>query len=208
MQSRITTLHRVVILLIAVMLCIASMVQGSLICDAVADNSSSAVVTSESKDGELSNECKSIKEKDVEIAYTVGTDYGLDDEVSNNAIISDYGICDVNDVGIRYKYIDGVLMKYMGKFKTTHYCSCSTCCGPGASGITASGRAAEVGVSIAVDRRVIPLGKKVYLSGYGMRRADDTGGGIKRNKIDIFVGSHSEALQMGVRNNIDVWVEV
>ena len=204
MKSRITTLHRVIVLVVAIILCVATVVQGSLICNAVTSSGNTAVI-SEVKEGELKN---SVSNRDVEVAYTVGTDYGLDDEVSNNAILSDYGVCDVNDLGIRYKYINGVLMQYKGKFTTTHYCRCSTCCGPGASGITASGRAAEVGVSIAVDRRVIPLGKKVYLSGYGMRRADDTGGGIKRNKIDIFVGSHSEALQLGVRNNIDVWVEV
>ena len=142
---------------------------------------------------------------------TVGIGYGIEDELTelnNDVIIDDSALCNLNDVGIRYKFVDGILMKYHGKYRLTHYCSCSGCCGPYANGITASGRYAQAGVSVAVDISRIPLGKHMYIDGYGKRRADDTGGGIKQNKLDVYVNSHSEAYALGVKNNVDVWVEV
>lgn len=53
--------------------------------------------------------------------------------------------------------------------------------------------------TIAVDPRVIPLGTKVYVDGYGYAIASDTGGAIKGNKIDLFMDSRSEAYDWGVR---------
>jgi len=54
--------------------------------------------------------------------------------------------------------------------------------------------------TIAVDPRVIPLGSKVYVEGYGYAIASDTGGAIKGNIIDLYVHSDSEALSWGRRN--------
>ncbi|AZV57275.1 3D domain-containing protein [Clostridium sp. AWRP] len=69
--------------------------------------------------------------------------------------------------------------------------------------ITASGSATvrnPNGYStIAVDPRVIPLGTKVYVEGYGYAVACDTGGAIKGNIIDLFVNSESEAENWGRR---------
>lgn len=53
--------------------------------------------------------------------------------------------------------------------------------------------------SIAVDPRVIPLGTRLYVEGYGLAIAEDTGGGIKGNSIDVFFNSESQALSWGVR---------
>lgn len=64
---------------------------------------------------------------------------------------------------------------------------------------TRMGTPARVGV-IAVDPNVIPLGSTVEVEGYGVFSAEDTGGAIKGNKIDIFVSTHSEAIQFGVRS--------
>lgn len=50
---------------------------------------------------------------------------------------------------------------------------------------------------IAVDPKVIPLGSKVWVEGYGEAIAGDTGGAIKGNKIDVFIPSHDQALQWG-----------
>lgn len=58
---------------------------------------------------------------------------------------------------------------------------------------------------IAVDPRVIPLGSKVWVEGYGTAIAGDTGGAIKGNKIDVFIPSQSAALQWG-RKNITIKV--
>jgi N-acetylmuramoyl-L-alanine amidase len=53
---------------------------------------------------------------------------------------------------------------------------------------------------IAVDPDIIPLGSKVYIEGYGYARAEDTGGAIKGNRIDIYMEHEEDALQYGVRD--------
>ncbi len=65
-------------------------------------------------------------------------------------------------------------------------------------GTTASGLPAAVG-RIAVDPRVIPLGTKVYVEGYGFATAADTGGNIKGNTIDVYYNSESQCRQWGCR---------
>jgi uncharacterized protein YabE (DUF348 family) len=75
----------------------------------------------------------------------------------------------------------------------TAYCN-------GCSGRTATGydlRANPNAKVIAVDPRVIPLGTKVYVEGYGYAVAADTGGAIKGNKIDVFMSSKADAYRWG-----------
>lgn len=92
--------------------------------------------------------------------------------------------------------------------KITFYC-CEArphICGTG-TGITASGRRVTPYVSCAVDPDVIPLGSTVMLEHNGEMiylRADDTGGSIKGNRLDIAVKGHSEALSLGVKT-ADIW---
>jgi Uncharacterized protein conserved in bacteria len=50
---------------------------------------------------------------------------------------------------------------------------------------------------IAVDPRVIPLGSKVYIPGYGTAIARDTGGAIKGRIIDVHFKSHRTAIYWG-----------
>lgn len=64
---------------------------------------------------------------------------------------------------------------------------------------TASGTRPQYGV-VAVDPRVIPLGTRMYIEGYGYATALDTGGAIKGNRIDVFVESESDAHRWGVRS--------
>lgn len=85
--------------------------------------------------------------------------------------------------------------EYKGEFKITYYCPCGKCNG-NTHRITASGNKLVPGLSIAVDRKVIPLGSTVLINGKEYI-AHDTGSAIKGNRIDICVSSHSEALQLG-----------
>lgn len=66
-------------------------------------------------------------------------------------------------------------------------------------GTTASGMAAAVG-RVAVDPRVIPLGTRLYIEGYGYAVAADTGGAIKGNRIDLYMNSESQCNSFGRRN--------
>jgi len=81
---------------------------------------------------------------------------------------------------------------------------------PTAGSKTAMGTRARVG-AVAVDPKVIPLGTKLYVesldgfTSYGYCVAEDTGGAIKGNRIDLFYNSNSEALRFG-RRNVRVYV--
>jgi uncharacterized protein YabE (DUF348 family) len=78
---------------------------------------------------------------------------------------------------------------------TAYTANCNGC-----SGVTATGynlKANPNAKIIAVDPRVIPLGTKVYVEGYGYAVASDTGSAIKGNKIDVFFASKSDAYRWG-----------
>lgn len=65
-------------------------------------------------------------------------------------------------------------------------------------GITAIGLQAGYGI-VAVDRRVIPLGTRLYVEGYGPALAGDVGGAIRGNRIDLCYATHAEAVRFGRR---------
>ncbi|HTU70008.1 MAG TPA: ubiquitin-like domain-containing protein [Candidatus Baltobacteraceae bacterium] len=71
-------------------------------------------------------------------------------------------------------------------------------CGGGCSGITATGTRAGHGV-VAVDPRVIPLGSRLYIPGYGYAIAGDTGGAIVGYRIDLGFESDRAAVNFGRR---------
>ncbi len=81
-------------------------------------------------------------------------------------------------------------------YKITAYCPCSKCCGK-ATGRTASGTKATPGRTVAASGKYA-FGTKLNIGGH-IYTVEDRGGAITGNKIDIFVGSHAEALQWGVR---------
>ena len=64
---------------------------------------------------------------------------------------------------------------------------------------TASGTKPKAGYPVAVDPSVIPLGSMLYVDGYGYAKAEDTGGAITGNRIDLFFNSEQECLNWGVR---------
>ncbi|HHY06414.1 MAG TPA: DUF348 domain-containing protein [Clostridia bacterium] len=69
---------------------------------------------------------------------------------------------------------------------------------------TATGIWPSVGI-VAVDPRVIPLGTRLYVDGYGFATAMDVGGKIKGKRIDVFMETKEEALQWG-RRQVKVFV--
>ncbi|MGZ4133709.1 MAG: 3D domain-containing protein [Tumebacillaceae bacterium] len=73
-------------------------------------------------------------------------------------------------------------------------------------GITATGTHVKDGETIAVDPSVIPLGSKVYIEGIGVRVAEDTGGAIIGNRIDVYMSDLSTAIQFGFKRNIKVYI--
>ena len=92
---------------------------------------------------------------------------------------------------------------YLGTFRISHYCTCAKCSGSYGSATAWAGEV-NPGVTIAVDPSVIPKLSSVYIDGYGTRRAEDCGGAIKGNRIDVAVNNHDEAMALGVVYK-DVW---
>lgn len=114
-------------------------------------------------------------------------------------------VTEIIEVGTKEKVVEaahthtaneGLKYSKVITLNATAYCPCSKCCGSYANGYTATGMKAGYGVA-AVDPKVIPLGTKLYVEGYGYCVAADTGGAIKSNRIDLCYGSHSAALASG-----------
>ena len=70
---------------------------------------------------------------------------------------------------------------------------------------TSRGTTPKEGRTIAVDPNVIPYGSIVYIQDYGYYIAEDCGGDIKSNRIDIFTNSYEYAIQQG-KKVANVWV--
>lgn len=86
----------------------------------------------------------------------------------------------------------------LGEFTLTAYCyeNYPHICNNGDASVTATGTTPTEGRTIAVDPSVIPYGTEVMING-NTYIAEDTGGVIKGNRIDICFASHDEALQFG-----------
>lgn len=97
----------------------------------------------------------------------------------------------------------------LGEFKLTAYCPCQRCCNEWALNrpidkdgneivYGSTGETLIEGVSIAVDPSVIPYGSEVIIDGQTYI-AHDTGGAIKKNRIDVYMSDHNRALDFGVK---------
>lgn len=85
----------------------------------------------------------------------------------------------------------------LGEYKITAYCPCAKCCGKN-DGITSTGVLARQGRTIAVDPQKIAYGDRVIINGHTYT-AEDCGGAIKGNRIDVYFDSHEDALEFGVQ---------
>lgn len=109
----------------------------------------------------------------------------------------------VNISGLTTK--DGVSFKYKKMLKNvtlTAYSSEED----GIGTRTASGTRVTEGRTIAVDKSVVPLGWWVYIEGIGFRKAEDTGGAIKGNKMDVYYDSLKTAKNFGRKKGRTVYV--
>lgn len=93
---------------------------------------------------------------------------------------------------------------FLGEFTLTAYCPGRCCCGKWASGYTATGTLATEGRTIAVYPKVIPYGSRVLLIWPDGTQhsyiAEDCGGGVNGNHIDVFFGDHQAARVFGVQS--------
>lgn len=101
------------------------------------------------------------------------------------------------------KKVEGITPK-VSTFNTSAYCACRSCCGK-TNGITASGAKASQWCTIAAGS-CYPMGTVIYIPYFknkpngGWFVVQDRGGAISSNRIDVFMGSHNQALQFGRRN--------
>ena len=86
----------------------------------------------------------------------------------------------------------------LGRYKLTAYCPCEKCCGVN-TGITATGTKATEGRTIGVNPNDIPYGSVIEINGQ-QYVAEDTGGSIGHNHIDIFLNNHEDAIAFGTKH--------
>lgn len=94
-------------------------------------------------------------------------------------------------------------------FNTSAYCSCEKCCGK-TSGVTSSGATPTTWSTIATGK-AYPIGTIIYIPALkdkpngGWFIVEDRGGSITNNKIDIYMGTHTQAIQYG-RKSLECYV--
>jgi len=94
-------------------------------------------------------------------------------------------------------------------FNTSAYCACVSCCGK-TNGITASGAKASTWYTVAAGS-AYPIGTVIYIPYFkdkpngGWFVVQDRGGAISSSKLDIYMGSHGQALKFG-RHNLTCYV--
>ena len=87
--------------------------------------------------------------------------------------------------------------QHLGKFSVSHYCSCPICTNTPKGSKTATGHIPREGRTVAVDPKIIPLHSVIYVEDLGTFVAEDVGGGVKGNHLDIYIDDHQRALNLG-----------
>ena len=86
-------------------------------------------------------------------------------------------------------------LQSLGSFRLTAYCPCRLC-SEGWGRKTSSGALACANHTVAVDPKVIPIGSHLVINGVEYV-AEDIGGAVKGNHIDVYYNTHAETLQHG-----------
>lgn len=121
--------------------------------------------------------------------------------LSTTAIAPKERICDMAEVEHASVQIEPIIETIsLGEYKLSAYCkeNYPHICNNGDSSRTATGTIPIAGRTIAVDPNVIPYGSEVIINGHTYI-AEDCGGAIKGNRIDILFDTHQEALQFGIQ---------
>lgn len=98
---------------------------------------------------------------------------------------------------------------FLGYYTITYYCveNYPHICNDGNSSRTSTGTTPTPGRTVAVDPKTISYGSKLSIGDcQNTYIAEDCGGGIKENRIDICVATHAEALQKGKLTNVPVYL--
>ena len=149
-------------------------------------------VITEGKEGLVSNEFEVTKENGVEVGRTLVSKTVVREKQDKVVAVGTKAV-QVASRGQSNSAPTGGKELIVQSTAYTAYCN-------GCSGRTATGfdlRSNPGAKVIAVDPRVIPLGTKVWVEGYGYAVASDTGGAIKGNKIDVFFSEKSQAYKWG-----------
>ena len=88
------------------------------------------------------------------------------------------------------------------KMRVTAYCPCEKCCGKYSDGVTACGHKIRPSDAFVAADKEYPFGTEMLVTGYNNGepvKVLDRGGAICGNRLDVFFGSHEEALKWGVR---------
>lgn len=154
--------------------------------------------------------------KEIKIKKTIKNGKLIDEKIVEEEILTK-PIAKIVEVGTKDMYIASRgNFRFKNSFTVTataydlSYASCGKYPGEKGYGITASGTKARPG-TVSVDPRIIPLGTELYVESiddtpdYGFAIAEDTGGAIKGNRIDLFFTSGKACRQFG-RRKVKVYI--
>ena len=166
----------------------------------VTDNATGNIVAKETKEA---NEYRSdLESADIgtgNYGFHVGIEWDTLPESSYTVSLS----CGETTLNQTLSHVTGTTLIHdnlipLGTFKTTAYCPCYQC-SEGWGRQTSSGALATANHTVAVDKRVIPMGTRLLINGKEYV-AQDVGGGVKGKHIDIYFNTHGETREHGVRN--------
>ena len=105
-------------------------------------------------------------------------------------------------LGIKNKPIvtiqyDTVPNDYIGEYELTFYTHTGN--------KTSSGVYPKINRTVAVDTSIIPYGTVLYIKGYGLYIAEDSGADIKGHRLDIFLDTKEECIKKG-RVKADIYI--
>ena len=102
----------------------------------------------------------------------------------------------INEVYVEALKEKTPILEDIGTYKLTFYCPCHKCSGNWGYQ-TSSGATCQEGVTVACA--ILSPGTEIYIDGVGNRIVQDTGGGVRGKHIDVFMESHEECLNNGIK---------